>query len=265
MDTKIKNHTCLISYDDVREICGEFLNRFQLRHLNFIRSYSNGTVIYLCNNSPWLQHYLEMNYPAIGAFEQRHELSELKYVLWTGLGKDKVLQDAREIFNIYYGMTVIRKEKTYFDFFNFGSNSRNPSIVNDYINNLDAFEQFIDFFYEKSNPLIKTAERTPLILPKSTKEIIKVSDSSIKNLDQPKSIRKRYYLGEEFNNQYLTNREIECIKWILMEKTAEEIGILLNINKRTVEVHIEKIKRKFNCTKQFQLGYKIGRYVSDLF
>ncbi|MBY0545329.1 MAG: helix-turn-helix transcriptional regulator, partial [Gammaproteobacteria bacterium] len=65
----------------------------------------------------------------------------------------------------------------------------------------------------------------------------------------------RHYLG----NSYLTKREIECIKWSIHGKSAEEIAVIVNISRRTVETHLENIKIKFNCYNKFQLGYIIGQ------
>ena len=65
--------------------------------------------------------------------------------------------------------------------------------------------------------------------------------------------------GYQFGNLYLTEREFECVGYLTRGKTAEEMSIILNISKRTVETHIQNIKRKMNCFNQFRLGYLLGR------
>jgi len=60
-------------------------------------------------------------------------------------------------------------------------------------------------------------------------------------------------------NLYLTQRECECINYLTIGKTAEEVSMILGISKRTVESHIDNIKIKLSCNNQFRLGYLVGR------
>lgn len=63
---------------------------------------------------------------------------------------------------------------------------------------------------------------------------------------------------------YLTKREIECVNWLIKGKSAREIGMILEISEKTVFKHMENLKMKLNCYKQFQLGYIIGKHPSLL-
>lgn len=62
------------------------------------------------------------------------------------------------------------------------------------------------------------------------------------------------------SNVYLSKKEIECINWMIKGKSSGEMATILNLSKRTIETHVNNIKRKLNCYKQFQLGYLIGKY-----
>ena len=66
-------------------------------------------------------------------------------------------------------------------------------------------------------------------------------------------------VNDKIQNIVLTERETECINWLIKGKSAEEIGLILNLSKRTVESHIHNIKEKTQCYKQFQLGYLVGK------
>jgi DNA-binding CsgD family transcriptional regulator len=59
--------------------------------------------------------------------------------------------------------------------------------------------------------------------------------------------KTRFYLGPYFNNEYLTKRETEVLKDILVGYTTPQIAELLNLSTRTVETHIDKIKKKLQC------------------
>lgn len=71
----------------------------------------------------------------------------------------------------------------------------------------------------------------------------------IKHIEAVKLIQKPI----EFN---LTDREIECLEWVLEGKTNWEIGILMGITPRTVQFHIANCARKFGVSNRVQTAVK---------
>jgi DNA-binding CsgD family transcriptional regulator len=227
---------------DVKELCGPHFKQLGLDHFNYIHRDYNGRVAYLCSNPKWLNHYLKKSYPQIGAFEKNFELSKYNYILWNGLDRnDPILIDSKEMLGVEFGITLIKQERDGVGFYNLGSKSSDSSVINQYVNNLDSYEKFIMGFQEKATALLHAAKRYKLNI----------------NAEALVDSRKKY--GYQFGNLYLTERELECINYLTLGKTAEEVAIILNISKRTVETHILNIKRKTNCFNQFRLGYLLGR------
>lgn len=228
--------------NDIKEICEPYFKLLELDHFNYIHRDNNGHATYLCSNHKWLAHYLKKSYPKIGAFEQKPELSHFNYILWTGLERnDPILIDSKEILGVEYGITIIKKEQDGIGYYNLGTKSTNPSVINKYVNNLDQYENFILGFQEKADLMLRTAKKLKLCVSPG---------STIDNNKKP---------GFQFGNLFLTKRELHCINYLIFGKTAEEIAIILNISKRTVETHIQNIKRKMNCFNQFRLGYLLGQ------
>ena len=60
-------------------------------------------------------------------------------------------------------------------------------------------------------------------------------------------IKNRFNLGAHFGNEYLTKREVDVLKYILVAYTAKQIAQIFQLSLRTVETHIEKIKKKLQC------------------
>lgn len=56
-----------------------------------------------------------------------------------------------------------------------------------------------------------------------------------------------YYIDNQHEKYNLTEREAECLFYLLRGKSARDIGERLKISPRTVESYIENIKMKFNC------------------
>lgn len=67
-------------------------------------------------------------------------------------------------------------------------------------------------------------------------------------------------IEQDSSKMYLSKKEIECVNWMIKGKSSSEMAIILGISKRTIETHMNSIKRKLNCYKQFQVGYLIGKY-----
>lgn len=62
-----------------------------------------------------------------------------------------------------------------------------------------------------------------------------------------------YSIGKKNVDIPLTQREEECIFYLLQGKTAKSIGEILSLSRRTVEYYIENIKSKFGCSTKMEL------------
>ena len=67
-------------------------------------------------------------------------------------------------------------------------------------------------------------------------------------------------LQQNVSQTYLTKKEITCVTWMIKGKSSTEIANILHVSPRTIETHINNIKTKLKCFKQFQLGYLFGKY-----
>jgi DNA-binding CsgD family transcriptional regulator len=50
----------------------------------------------------------------------------------------------------------------------------------------------------------------------------------------------------------LTERELECMRWVSLGKTDSEVGQLLGISKATAHFHVEQVKRKLDVGTRVQ-------------
>lgn len=66
-------------------------------------------------------------------------------------------------------------------------------------------------------------------------------------------VTKRYYLGPEFNNDYLTGREIQVFKSLLLGHTARQTAALLQLSPKTIEGYLEIIKLKIGVKNKGEL------------
>ncbi|MCK4870514.1 MAG: helix-turn-helix transcriptional regulator [Gammaproteobacteria bacterium] len=82
-------------------------------------------------------------------------------------------------------------------------------------------------------------------------------DNKIRNDEVLKKIRARIEHIAKYENVKLTDRQLECLFYILSGRTAKEIATLLDLSYRTIETYTETIKRKFKCSSKLDLIQKL--------
>jgi len=86
-------------------------------------------------------------------------------------------------------------------------------------------------------------------------QTIAITSDDTHNNRSPKA---PYYLGQKFGNTYLTARELQVFKRLVMGESAKTIGAILYISPKTVESHTENIKNKLKVkTKAEIIGVAI--------
>ncbi len=68
--------------------------------------------------------------------------------------------------------------------------------------------------------------------------------------------KKSYLLKNEYGDINLSNREAQCLFYLLRKKSVPDISAILNISKRTIESYINHVKLKMNCFTQTELCEK---------
>lgn len=53
--------------------------------------------------------------------------------------------------------------------------------------------------------------------------------------------------GYRMNGIDLTQRQTQCLYYLIRGKTAKEIGKIINLSPRTIEDHIAGLRYKLNC------------------
>ncbi len=65
--------------------------------------------------------------------------------------------------------------------------------------------------------------------------------------------KNRLLLDKQFNYEYLTKRELDVMKYIMLGYTAKKIAVVLQLSYRTVEAYIVTLKLKLRCSTKGEL------------
>lgn len=254
------NHVTFTSVPDIQAITLP-LEKIGISYFTFDRTYKDGSHIRLTNAGKWIESYYKKKLYDVAIFERDPKLFADGYVFWSWLKREPVYSAAAK-HNIDHGLTVTQAHELYCDFFHFGTSCDrfiSPEVM---VSCLNQFYRFIAYFKEQAKALILVAENTRFILP--IKSLTHINLEDIKHQGDSTDILKkteitRLYLGDEFDNLYLTRREIEILGFLKGGKKPVEIAKEFHLSERTLETHIKNIKTKLKCNTLFELGYVIGK------
>lgn len=257
------------SCDKIAHICKPFFDATGLTYFNFVRIYKNNKRISLSNNKAWMKFVFSTR-EKYKLFDELLLYKHRNYVIWDlvpEIYNDELMLCANKQFNIAHGVTFIARQEGFIEFFYFGTLRENYNMNHYYVNNKDIFKAFILFFKDKAHEIIIEAE-SELIPSTSNGSIYNKTlegDQLLADIDDINRRKlffdmchiNRFYLGGSFKHIYLSLREAECITFLLDGFSPKEIALRMHISDRTVEKHIDSVKRKTKCSFRNELLNKL--------
>lgn len=251
----IEHTTFVTEADSIRQIC-EPLKLIGIDDFFYMRVYNDETIIDFATHIDWGVHFfdkLQDNFYS-KAEVNSHFHSSNQTTLWQDYPDNLIWKEGRDYFKVGNGLTIIRRSENYNESFSFFSKKTNNQTAETYIGHTELLEKFIDYFKQKAQPLILKAEQNKLSIPRFYKTnaeeprgtFIESIQKFLEKIDIKKNIKK-------FSE--LTQRECECLYWTAQGKTAEEVGMIINSSKRTVETHLNSVKEKTDTNKLTALIY----------
>lgn len=258
-----KNHITLQSATDIKLICETHLKPYGMTHFMYTRLFNDGSRFSLTSRPDWFQHFIEKRYFNYSRLDRHASCYKSGYFLWDAWSKDCpaytiVLRDAEKNFNKGSGFSIIKTNADWADKYDFASTPFNVHMNQFYLNRIDWLDTFILLFNDKAHRLIEQASEKREFLPYDIDIYQEYPDTCL-----PREIISAYSIS--MKNLTLTQRELECIYWLIKGKSAPQIAMILRISSRTVEKFISTIKLKFGCNTLFQLGQRICELKLDKF
>lgn len=262
----LKNYQPILA-SDISQIC-QPLTEFGITFFHYVRSFKDNSRINISNKPKWIEHFYNKKFYMTGSLAGKNELYDSSYFLWSTLKYQDIYTDAREYFDIDYGITIIKKLPDSTEFVHFGANHGNGQVVNFYISNIDFLNRFILYFKDQAKALIDRALRNK-IRPSSFNCTVNPEDLKIISQGLLKIVPqkqqdflhatkiKHYHLSSHYGPVEITAREVDCLIGLLEGKTAPEIASRLGRSKRTVETHLNSVKQKLDCNTKSELIEKL--------
>ncbi|MBS0357994.1 MAG: helix-turn-helix transcriptional regulator [Proteobacteria bacterium] len=235
-DSFYKNHFSFKSSRDVLEVCRPFFSAAKLNYFDYCRIYNNHDCLVLSSDGYWLEHFFKKQFHIAGT------LKNSGMHLWSDYNSESFLRDAKSVSDHVNGISFFEKHDDYIEYYDFAASAENDRVIDFYLNYSGFLKNFLFLFKEKAHKLIHAAEKNKIIMPQDMKGVI-----------VPDAYNANDFIKNILNGKKLSKRELECLYFIIRGKSCSEIGLILKINRRTVEVYINNLKEKFNCHTKGQL------------
>ncbi|MBA2651565.1 MAG: helix-turn-helix domain-containing protein [Tatlockia sp.] len=256
----LEHHLCIKSTNQVSKITRPLTQAFEVQHFRYLKLYQNGSRVLLTNHPDSVRfmygqgHYKQMWFD--GEFPQHLANGwHIWDALRTETSNNLITPLEKEInhhLNLYHGLTFVIAGSHFHEIYTFDSHLATINQVN-----RQLFLRFIYYFKEQAAALINQANNERLIMPGKPKLELQANTANLRSDEINDFLNNtqitRYYLGDKYDNAYLTRKEVCCIYWLLKGKSAEEIACIEGNTKKTVQCHLETIRNKLNCHKQTQI------------
>jgi len=219
---------------DIKSICHPLFMSSPLDFFAFARVYDNGNCQILSTNTALYEHHFAKQHRITADIPEALLSESFEYIIPVKGPYHIAMHELRQYFGLQYPVDIIDRYCGYYDMFCFATTDSNLDMINYYLNNMHKLKKFIHFFKEKAGELIENSNKISLpdkMLP------------TFKGLDKSKV--------------FYTNRERECLPYLLQGLTAKQIAKILKLSHRTVEKIILNIKQKHNCQYKSELIEKL--------
>lgn len=252
------NHTSFLFAEKIGEII-EPLEKLEINYFSYIKQFNNKSRIVLTNFPKWNRYFCKSkHYLRKSSFINSMDIYE-DYSQGFVLGyKDNYLSDiAKEKFKLDRGISLIYKNPNFCEFFHFGTLNKNSHGDNYYLNNLINLKKFTFYFRERSALICKDSD--VINFNDFNKDTNYINENINKDInDNFIKINKLYfYLDNDL--KYFTKRELECIYNLVLGYPAKKSADIMNISKRTYDMHLDNIKQKLKCKKSSEIIFILAK------
>lgn len=261
MSNIILKHPTLNYAQDVIDICKP-LKHLDITYFTHVRVDHQDNFSGISNNPEFAEHYLKNKYYNADIHMAKQNIFN-EFVMWDVIelsGKTKTMDNDAKKFGVKHAFTIIEKDHDSKNFYHFANNSDSQLINQVYLANYDLLKLFILHFKEKINQskLLSSAYDLTFGLDKKAEGYSIKSDNDLIIHDKN---RNEFLQAVSLNdNSYnltlcasLTIREKECLKHLVLGKSAREIAEILGLSKRTVEFYLANIKSKLYVNSKSKL------------
>ena len=176
---------------------------------------------------------------------------------------DDPIAVALKKFTIQNGFSIYQRGKNFVQSWHFADTLHKIQIKSYYDYHKNLFEKFIVHFSQNTINLVGSIQYSKHIAHYLDNFDIYPKDLPINNIIQENFLNKICPSSHKLELVHLTPREKQCLNLLIKDCSAKEIGQLLDLSHRTVEIYISNIRQKTGFKKSCDLVYHY-RHVTQI-
>ena len=242
----------------INTICRPLRDNLNVPFFKYSKLFNDGSRIILSNFSAPMQFiYEEGYYPATWHDNEKGAAAYTGGTLIWAIQKlsnsdvgSSLNKEINKLFNLREGAVHSIKHPDFLEVFDFAATGADIYNIRP-----ATLQRFMYYFKEQARKIIVEAESDKIIVPANQSVVL----DNLTKIDEDKFIAAtpitNYCLQGKYDGIILSSKEVECLKWCVNGKSAEETAMILNmrITKRTVEQHLSNVKKKVGISRQSEL------------
>jgi DNA-binding CsgD family transcriptional regulator len=264
-----KNHLSLVSAKEVKEICEPLFRELKLNNFFFSRFYKSAdyqkvrfsltvnprSLLEAEKNIGGVNSQVVFTLPDVTFFHYQIETlknESIKRIY------EKQARRQRLLFNDGAELWLHKRYESHIDTFEFIAHKDDHSGMNRLLNNLELFNHFINYFYEKADSLIRQGEDQAVIYPEHPANSMSAAISeepefSLHNTVKSLPIRTVWHRHPSGEIISLNKKDLDFARLLTSGVTSKQISVEIQKSPRTVESRIDKLKKKLGCSSKSDL------------
>lgn len=269
-----KLHPITLFADEMRHLIDPLNDIAKINHFSYEKITSNNgqkEIVFLTTHPAFTQHIFMPNKLYELAYCGDVERYKDGFYLWSFFEDDLVYKKTFENLGMKNGITIVKKEKDFCEFYFFASSEKSPLINYFFLNNKELFESFTYYFKEKGKYMLQLAEKHKIIMPASSddktvlhaQKYLDTIANKTANMKQElfadfkiDTLIKKCF-GTRLERTQLTHREYQCVSYLIHGHNAKQIARKLDVSTRTIEKHFEHLKEKTKTHSVLELVVKL--------
>lgn len=264
---KILTHPIFTQAVDLHELCKP-LARLGITYFCKVIIHSNGAFSALTNNPRFAKHYLENQYYNVDIHNAARDTKN-QFILWDAIdifGKSAKMHQEASALGVNHTFTIVKSVGDEKHYYHFAADKPGRQINQIYLTYLDLLEQFTTYFNEQINtdPSLRkfhTMTFSDILLPEPEFHLLcnhalyrQQFLDSLRQLPKKQTVNVMEQSDDAVIMQAMLMfppQQMKCLQILLRGASIKEVARQLMLSPRTVEHHLEKIRKK--------LGYQTNR------
>ncbi len=164
--------------------------------------------------------------------------------------KETLMRAGKKVINADIGVILVQQTTEWVEFFGFAGTKETCVLERLYLNDRHLLTSFGVHFKTLLNPILtKMYTEAGSLLDLKGKDFLTFDpvQPTIPSYTRHQYLKAIGMKRELKVANLLSQRERQCLQFLLQDKTSKETAALLELSSRTVESYFENIKVKFNC------------------